>query len=185
LDSEVVIMSATASTIDECPLGHIGEVAELYARAAGLVRGQVCNEVTAPEAVIDDACQFAWIRLLHHRQRVERDRAVSWLIATALHEVFKLVRRAGHDLSLEEIMEETDDLRISRAAPAPEELVGPRLRLELLRELPGRQERLIWLRGLGFSYPEMVAETGMSLRTVERQLIKGRRTLRLLDAVGD
>jgi hypothetical protein len=30
-----------------------------------------------------------------------------------------------------------------------------------------------------------MAETGMSLRTVERQLIKGRRTLRLLDAVGD
>jgi DNA-directed RNA polymerase specialized sigma24 family protein len=99
--------------------------------------------------------------------------------------VFKLVRRAGHDLSLEEIMEETDDLRISRAAPAPEEVVGPRLRLELLRELPERQEHLVWLRGLGFSYPEMVAETGMSLRTVERQLIKGRRTLRLLDAVGD
>ncbi|HSY40455.1 MAG TPA: hypothetical protein VLA79_13025, partial [Polyangia bacterium] len=68
-------------------------MAELYARAAGLVRGQVCSEVSAPEAVIDDACQFAWIRLLHHRQRVGRDRAVSWLITTALHEVFKLVRR--------------------------------------------------------------------------------------------
>ena len=141
--------------------------------------------MTASGAVIDDACQFAWIRLLHHRHRVERERAVSWLITTALHEVFKLVRRAGHDLSLEQLMEETDDLRISRSAPAPEETVGPRLRLELLRDLPERQERLIWLQGLGFSYPEMATETGVTVRTVDRQLTKARRSLRLLDAAGD
>src|ERR1700744_1986769 len=148
-------MSGSRSTLDECALGHIGEVAELYASAAGLVRGQVCSEVTASEAVIDDACQFAWIRLLHHRHRVGRDRAVSWLITTALHEVFKLVRRAGHDLSLEQLMEETDDLQISRTAPAPEEVVEPRVRLELLRGLPARQERLILLRGLAVYHPQI------------------------------
>ncbi len=175
-------MSATACTIDECALGQIGEVAELYARSAGLVRGQVCSEVTAPEAVIDDACQFAWIRLLHHRHRVGRDRAVSWLITTALHEVFKLVRRDGHDLSLEELIEDTGDLRINRTAPPPEEAVGARLRLELLRELPERQERLIWLQGLGFNYPEMATEADMTVRTVERQLTKARRNLRALEA---
>src|ERR1700743_2405724 len=136
-------MSGSRSTLDECALGHIGEVAELYASAAGLVRGQVCSEVTAPEAGIADACQFAWVRLLHHRHRVGRDRAVSWLITTALHEVFKLVRRAGHDLSREQPREKPDALQISRTAPAPEEVVEPRVRLELLRELPERQERLI------------------------------------------
>ena len=177
-------MSGRPSRIDECTVGQLGEVAELYARAAGLVRGQVCSEVTAPEAVIDDACQFAWIRLLHHRDRVARDRAVSWLITTALHEVFKLVRRAGHDLSLEQLLEETDDLRINRSAPAPEEAVGARLRLELLQELPERQERLIWLRGLGFDYSEMATETDMTVRTVERQLVKARRNLRVLEAAG-
>ena len=72
-------------------------------------------------------------------------------------------------------MEETGDLRINRTAPAPEEVVGARLRLELLRELPERQERLIWLQGLGFSYPEMATETDMTVRTVERQLMKARR----------
>jgi RNA polymerase sigma factor (sigma-70 family) len=175
-------MSGAACTIDECPLGQIGEVAELYARSAGLVRGKVCSEVTASEAVIDDACQFAWIRLLHHRHRVGRDRAVSWLITTALHEVFKLLRRDSHDLSLEQLMEETGDLRINWTAPAPEEAVGARLRLEVLRELPERQERLIWLRGLGFSYPEMAIEAGTTVRTVERQLTKARRNIRALEA---
>jgi RNA polymerase sigma factor (sigma-70 family) len=170
--------------MDECALGQIGDVAALYARSASLVRGQVCSEVSAPEAVIDDACQFAWVRLLHHRHRVGRDRAVSWLITTALHEVFKLVRRDSHELSLEEVMEESGDLRINGTAPGPEEAVGARLRLELLRELPERQERLIWLHGLGFDYPEIAAQTDLSRRTVERQLMKGRRRLRLLDAAG-
>jgi RNA polymerase sigma factor (sigma-70 family) len=168
--------------VDEQAIGQIGEVAALYACAASLVRGQVRVGVTAPEAVIEDACQFAWIRLLHHRHRVRRDRAVSWLITTALHEAFKLVRRDSYELSLEEVMEETEDLRISRSAPAPEEVVGPRLRLELLHELSERQERLVWLQGLGFSYPEMAAETGATIRTVERQLSKARRNLRRFEA---
>jgi RNA polymerase sigma factor (sigma-70 family) len=174
-------MSAAACTIDECALGQIGDVAELYARKAALVWGQVCSEVTAPEAVIDDACQFAWVRLLHHRHRVGQERAVSWLITTALHEVFKLVRRDGHDLSLEQLLEDGGELLINRTAPAPEETVDPRLRLDLLRELPERQERLMWLRGLGFSYPEMGGETDMTVRTVERQLMKARRRIRLLE----
>ena len=59
--------------------------------------------------------------------------------------------------------------------------MGARLRLELLQELPERQERLIWLQGLGFNYPEMATETDMTVRTVERQLMKARRNLRLLD----
>lgn len=175
-------MSGAACTIGECGLGHIGDVAELYARSAGLVRGQVCSEVSAPDAVIDDACQFAWVRLLHHHQRVGRDRAVSWLITTALHEVFKLVKRDGHDLSLEELLEEGGELPINGAAPRPENVVAARLRLELLRELPERQQRLMWLRGLGFGYPEMAAETNMTVRTVERQLMKARRNLRLLES---
>jgi DNA-directed RNA polymerase specialized sigma24 family protein len=116
---------------------------------------------------------------------VRRDRAISWLITTALHEAFKVARRDGYELSLEEVMEETDDLRLSRSAPAPEEIVEPRLRLEILRELPERQERLIWLQGLGFGYPEMATETDMTIRTVERQLMKARRSLRLLEAAGD
>jgi RNA polymerase sigma factor (sigma-70 family) len=176
-------MSAAAGTLEEC-LGQITDVAELYARNASLVRCQLCSEVTAPEAVIDDACQFAWIRLLHHRHRVAGDRVVSWLITTARREVFKLVRRDGHDLSLEQLMEETGDLRINRTAPEPEEAVGARLRLELLHELQERQERLMWLRGLGFSYPEMAAETATTVRTVERQLLKARRTVRALEADG-
>src|ERR1700753_4354897 len=112
-------MSGRASTVDEQAIGQVGEVAALYARCAGLVRGQVRLEVAASEAGVDDAGQFAWVRLLHLRPRVRRDKAISCWITTALHEAFKRLRRDGYELSLEEVMEETDDLRISRSAPAP------------------------------------------------------------------
>jgi RNA polymerase sigma factor (sigma-70 family) len=177
-------MSEAAGIIEQCVRGQIAEMAELYARSARVVRGQICSEVTASEAVIDDACQLAWVRLLHHGHRVGREQAVSWLITTARREVFKLVRRDGHDLSLEELMEQTGDLQINRTAPAPEEAVGARLRLEGLQQLPERQERLMWLRGLGFSYPEMAAETATTVRTVERQLMKARRNIRALEGGG-
>jgi RNA polymerase sigma factor (sigma-70 family) len=175
-------MSVTTCAVDERVIGQVGEVAALYARCAGVVRGQVRAGVTASEAVVDDACQFAWVRLLYLRHRVRRDKAISWLITTALHEAFKVARRDGYELSLEEVMQETDDLRLSRSSPAPEEIVEPRLRLETLRELPERQERLIWLQGLGFSYPEMANETDATVRTVERQLVKARRNLKRLEA---
>ncbi|MGZ4246343.1 MAG: RNA polymerase sigma factor [Solirubrobacteraceae bacterium] len=159
----------------------MAEVEALYAGSAGLVRGHVRNGVTAPEAVIEDACQVAWSRLLHHRDRVSRDRAVAWVIATAVHEAFRLTRRSDRELSLEAIAEESGDLPFRRAAPAADEAVEPRLRLELLHALPERQQRLLWLQGLGFDYREMAAGTGATVRTVERQLARARCRLRRME----
>ena len=116
-------MSVTACGVDECGLDEVAEVAALYARSEGEVRGHVRNGVTAPEAVIEDACQFAWCRLLHHRERVSRDRAVAWLVTTAVHEAFKLKRRAARELSLEALMEETGR---PSAQPRPRRRLTPR-----------------------------------------------------------
>ena len=47
--------------------------------------------------------------------------------------------------------------------------------------LPPRQQRLVWLQGLGLTYEEMAGYTGASTRTVERQLLRAKRTLRSED----
>ncbi len=174
-------MSVTACGVDECGLDEVADVGALYARSEGEVRGHVRNGVTAPEVVIEDACQFAWCRLLHHRDRVSRDRAVAWLVTTAVHEVFKLKRRASRELSLEALMEETGDLQLSRTAPSAHAALEPRLRLELLGSLPERRRRLLWLQALGFDYREMATHTGATVRTVERQLSRARAGLNLAD----
>ena len=64
--------------------------------------------------------------------------------------------------------------------PAPaliDDLVEQKHRLESIRALPERQRRLVWLQGLGLSYREMAGETGMTRRTVERQLMRARSSL--------
>jgi RNA polymerase sigma factor (sigma-70 family) len=179
-------MSAAARFDDgRVPNDGIAAVGELYERRAEQVRRLVRYEVRAPEQVIEDACQVAWIRLVDHRERVNRDAAVAWLVTTARHEALKLIRRANRDLPLEALAEENRDLSDSAIGTSPEEIVQRRARLQLLRSLPERQRRLLWLQGLGLSYAELADHTGVTPRTVERQLIQARRKLALAEADAD
>jgi RNA polymerase sigma factor (sigma-70 family) len=158
-------------------IGSIADVAELYAGQAGQVSRLVRSGVRASEPVIEDACQFAWSRLVDHRQRVHRDTAVAWLVRTAIREAFKLAHREGRDVSLEALLEEAGDLIRPDTAPSPAELVAMRARLEALRTLSERQQRFVWLQGFGLSYAEMADTTGSTPRTVERQILRARRKL--------
>jgi RNA polymerase sigma factor (sigma-70 family) len=167
-------MSELTCGVGEREHAKLAEVEALYACSAGLVEGQVRNGVAAPEVVIEDACQVAWSRLLDHRDRVSRDRAVAWVITTALHEALKLTRRSARELSLEQLVDETGDPPARHTARPADEVVELRLRLELLDALTERQQRLLWLQGLGFDYREMASRTGATVRTVERQLAKAR-----------
>ena len=152
----------------------IGEVARLYARDAVRVRRLVALDVRAPDVVIEDACQIAWMRLVAHRARIRRDTATRWVVRVARHEAYRHVGRGARETSLEEL-----DAPGERApAPAlPLEIVARRERLQSIRDLPDRQRRLMWLQALGFSYAEMAGATGDSRRTVERQLLRAKDAL--------
>jgi RNA polymerase sigma factor (sigma-70 family) len=151
----------------------VAEIGDLYVAFAGRLAQIVRFNVRAPEAVIEDACQFAWTRLLHHRGRVRRDAVRAWLTRTATHQALKLVRREDRELSLDAILEPAHALTATL-----EELIEQRGRLEAIGRLPQRQQRLVWLHGLGFSYAEIARDCGYTPRTVERQLLRGKRTLR-------
>jgi RNA polymerase sigma factor (sigma-70 family) len=143
----------------------------LYCALAGPLERMVRSEVRACDAVIEDACQMAWLQLLGHADRVRSSHALSWLATTAIHEARRLVRRADRDLPLEEVT-------APAIAPGPEESVEFRERLASLRRLPERQQRMLWLRGLGPSYADIAVSTGCTLRTVERQVLRAQRTMR-------
>ena len=64
-------------------------------------------------------------------------------------------------------------------APAtPEQLLEHRERIRELGRLPERQQRVVWLHAFGLSYVEMATHEGCTRRTVERQLLRARQTLR-------
>ena len=60
----------------------------------------------------------------------------------------------------------------------PEQVVEHRAQLEFLRALPVRQRTVLLLQAAGFSYEETAESLGLSRRTVERQIMRGRRKLR-------
>ncbi|HUA50200.1 MAG TPA: sigma-70 family RNA polymerase sigma factor [Solirubrobacteraceae bacterium] len=154
-----------------------GDVGELYALLAKRLEQIVRLDVRAPDAVIEDACQFAWSRLVHHRQRVHRETVMTWLARTAVHEAFKLLRRDRRDLSLEAACEH-DAMWKPASAPGPDVVLQRRERLEQLRRLPERQQRVLWMNALGLSYAEIALREGCTVRTVERQLLRARQNLK-------
>jgi RNA polymerase sigma factor (sigma-70 family) len=161
---------------------RVDEVGELYRVLSRRLEQIVRFDVRAPEAVIEDACQFAWSRLIVRAAEVRREAVLSWLVRTAVHEALKLVRRANRCLSLDAALEHGGEGAVLRTCPPPVELVEQRERLAAVRELPARQQQLLWLHGLGLSYAEIALHTGWTQRTVERQLLRGRQRIRAAGA---
>lgn len=155
-----------------------GDLAELYGQLSKRLEQIVRRDVRAPAPVIEDACQFAWATLVSHRERVRRATTLPWLVKTAQHEAFKLVRRDGRDHSLEATLDAAGDGPLRLTAPDPAELAVARERLGQLERLPSRQQRLMWMQAFGHSYTEMARQTGDTTRTVERQLLRAKQTVR-------
>jgi RNA polymerase sigma factor (sigma-70 family) len=158
------------------------DVGELYANLSERLEQIVGTDVRAPRPLIEDACQSAWDRLWLYRREVRPETALSWLVTTAVHEALRLLRVQAGVLSLEREIEELGDAAIQAHAPPAADLYELRTRLEGIRSLTQRQQRLLWLQGFGFSYAEIADRTGSTTRTVERQLLRGKRKLRKLAA---
>lgn len=156
----------------------VADVGELYRALAGRLEWIVRRDVNASAVVIEDACQFAWYRLVCHADRVDQDGVLSWLASAAVHEAIKLGRRNLRDLSLEGRVDEDGELNLPDGGPGPHEQVEWHERLALVRQLPVRQQRLLWMKAIGLSYDEIASDAGLTLRTVERQIHRGRNRLR-------
>jgi RNA polymerase sigma factor (sigma-70 family) len=152
------------------------DVAELYRDLSRPLERIVRAEIHAPDALIEEACQFAWARLVHHRATVRRKTALAWLARTAMREAIRLSGRGRRELSLDAELDELAD--IATRDPEPALVCEQREQLCAVGTLPLRQQRLLWLHALGLSYEEIAVRDGCTSRTVERQLQQGRAALR-------
>jgi DNA-directed RNA polymerase specialized sigma24 family protein len=173
-------MTGATQTCDSAETRDFAETAGLDLEAIGrlfagfskrLLR-TVRGVVECPDAVAEDACQFAWSGLLQHRARVCEETAQAWLLQTAIREAVRLTRRCAREPSLEHAVEA--GLEPAATTPEPWELLAHRERVAEVRELADRPQRFVWLRALGFSYEEMAAREHCTPRTVERQLARAR-----------
>jgi RNA polymerase sigma factor (sigma-70 family) len=152
------------------------QIAALYAQQARLVQRQVARRVNAPAAVIEDACQTAWERLCTHAD-VDPDTpgAIKWLVITAMREAWR--RAGGREIP-------TDPIDLGEPisdAPSPlEQTIAHEDSDELrdrLRTLTDRQRQFLALQAAGLTYAEIAERTATTLRTVERQILRGRHKL--------
>jgi RNA polymerase sigma factor (sigma-70 family) len=159
------------------------QLAVLYERHADSVERQVANRARAPRVVIEDACQTAWARLC---ARADIDAvapgAVRWLIVTATREAWRLASHRREvpvggwcgepqDGELVEPIGTSGD----PVAVAIDHEHSAELR-DRLTILTARERQFLGLQAAGLSYHE-IAQTGASIRTVERQILRARRKL--------
>lgn len=155
----------------------IGDEAELYRTLSPRVQRSVRHQVkTSPENV-EDACHFAWVAFLRHTEKVRRETALTWLTTTALHEAYKLIARQKRTDSLEQTLETRPQPAASVSADEPAERASQREQIALVRQLPKRQQKIVWLQAAGLSHAQIAAATGDTARTVQRQLYRARHTL--------
>lgn len=155
-----------------------GDLGRLYRSLARRLERIVGKGVPAPD-VVDDACQFAWMQLVRHGDRVQHEAALGWLTSTAVREAFRLIRMAEREPSLEALLHVFGESALTAVAVGADEQFESRERLLALDTLPPRQQRLIWLHAMGLTYAEMAVHEGATRRTVERQLLRAKGTVRV------
>lgn len=154
---------------------YVHDVGQLYAEFGRHLEVLVRSDVRACDAVIEDACQLAWVQLVRYRHRVALDSAPRWLTRTAVREAVRMLRRHRRECSLETLLtEEPDGEERSVAA----DVLADREKLLDIRRLPRRQQRIVWLRALGLSYDEVASHEACTFRTVDRLLGQARQRLR-------
>jgi len=160
----------------------IGDEAELYRTLSAPVLQRVRQRVRTSPENIEDACHFAWVAFLRRSDEVARGAALAWLTTTAVHEAYKLISRGQRAGSLERALE--TGLEPPAPQRGPPEHAQDHEQLELLRQLPDRQQRIVILRAAGLNHAEISRATGDTERTVQRQLYRARATLAQLQQPG-
>jgi DNA-directed RNA polymerase specialized sigma24 family protein len=181
-------MTATRQRRDEQIAAFYHDHAERLERAVRRRVDRVGDEV------IEDACQIAWVTLLRRPDIALDARGLSWLSTVAVHEAWRLgsiareqpagtlTTPADPSAAPGELPEPcdpdrrgTDDLALDR--------IEHHARVQAIRALKPRECDARYLKGLGYSYSEIMRLTGATYTAVNRRITEGRAALR--EQLGD
>jgi DNA-directed RNA polymerase specialized sigma24 family protein len=160
-----------------------GDEAELYLRHHDRLVQAVGRVVNAPAALVEDACQTAWLVLLR-RQPDRGPTLFGWLRTVAVHEAYRLSRVDRRHAQLEDLVEGGEWEAFVGGGPSLEDAIEARRALAVLAALPHVQREDLALVVAGFGYAE-IARLGAHCRStnnVNKHLVKARERIRRLEA---
>ena len=149
-----------------------GDEADVFREHEFALRRAVRRVVTGPDALIDDACAFAWLQFL--RRQPNRAAVLSWLRTVAIREAWQLTRIEQRDAHLELV----PDWEQRHGRDTLEPVVDAHRLLESVADLPHRQRRALVLLACGHSYTEIATATDGTRDSVNNHLRRARRNLR-------
>ena len=154
-------------------------IAEFYEQEAVGLFQAVHGTVRGPDALVEDACAFAWCCLVEATHVPPEQSSFGWLYVVALREAYRLCKKSRREPAFADPCA-LGDVHVPDVWHQVERALEVEHRRRLLGGLPPRCLRLIVLQSAGFSYNEIARITGDTPRTVDRQLRRGRRALRRL-----
>jgi RNA polymerase sigma factor (sigma-70 family) len=162
------------------------ELAEFFsAHARRLHRAVTRHARGICHATIEDACQTAWTRLVRRDDISLDERGLSWLITVAIHEAHELGWRERTEAPAGTFLPSASDTEL----PEPiadgrdvDDQVAARIQLaerrDDIRQLKPQERRALFLKGMGYSYAEIMTLTGATYTAVNRRITEGRAELR-------
>jgi DNA-directed RNA polymerase specialized sigma24 family protein len=169
-----------------------GAIAAFYAEHHRRVaRGVAAHAGAVDDAVLDDACAFAW-SVLVRRDDVNFDRrGVKWLIVVGARKAWELARLARRETPVGGFLSAVEPNEMVEPAGLASEPVDRLIALEehadrlarFQRPKP-RERREMFLHAAGFRYAEIAELTGSTYTAVNRRISEGRRRLYEPDEAG-
>ncbi|UTI63900.1 RNA polymerase sigma factor [Paraconexibacter antarcticus] len=161
----------------EPPPAHGDEAALFHQHHRDLHRA-IARRVNGSTQLVEDACQFAWMRLIDCQP--DRDKIFGWLYVVALHEAYRLSGIERRDAHLDRLPSREGDWITLMTDPRTIDLVlDAREALRALAALPERQRRDFALHVGGRSYREIAAATRRTYTNVDKTLDRARAQVKL------
>jgi RNA polymerase sigma factor (sigma-70 family) len=150
-----------------------GDEAQLFRAHQVALRAAVRHHVRTTDAIIEDACSFAWLQLM--RRQPNRDTVFAWLRTVAIREAWHLHRAATRHMSTDLVPHD----RLPSRGDLSTELHVHEI-LDAIRTLSPHQRTLLTLFISGHSYDEISHLQNVSHSSVSKALVRARRHLRLV-----
>ena len=153
-----------------------GDEEELFQRYADRLRRVTQVSVNTTREIVDDACAFAWMKLITNQPR--RETVFAWLRTVARNEAIRLDGIARGISSID-------------TGPAPTETAATRNRVETtqamlelrerLEELPAREREVVLLQAAGWRYQELAEFLDVSDTRINQLLARASARMREMD----